>query len=62
MTRVEKCPAPEGTSKSIFELGRKRNQTLIDPDFARYFGRAKDLPGVKELFQRGGESPSPPSL
>jgi hypothetical protein len=25
----------------------------------KYFGRAKDLPGVKELFQRGGESQSP---
>jgi hypothetical protein len=50
MRKAGRCPEREGTSES---------SVLVDIiAFAlikscRYFGRAKDLPGVKELFQRG---------
>jgi hypothetical protein len=52
----EKYPVQEDTSESAFLLCYSGNETLTVRDTFRYFGRAKELPGVKELFQRGGES------
>jgi len=54
MMRAEKYLALEDTSKGFVVPVHKENQILIVLELSRYFGRAKDLPGVKELFQRGG--------
>lgn len=60
---LQKSCTPDGQSRWLCRAGYERLQVRLvfsqsclkaDRKF-RYFGRAKELPGVKELFEEQGE-------
>ena len=53
MMRARRCRVREATSESQLAVVSRTER-------GRYFGRAKDLPGVKEMFTRTGESDRSP--